>query len=252
MAAGIIFALLSAMCIVYYFLIVSYAGIGTSFAPAWLVAFVIFAVISIFSFLHFKKVVNIPVLIRRGVIVFVILCFGLLFTIEGFIISGMTAKPDPNLDYIIVMGAQVRGNAPSKSLLRRIEAATDYLMENPDTVAVVSGGQGDGENLTEAQCMYNYLVLYGISPERIIMEDKATNTEENIVFSMAIINELSQDECTIGIVTNDFHVFRTVQVCKSKGYNVSGLPAKSDEILFINYMIREAFAVFQYKLWGYI
>lgn len=252
MVVGIIFALLAAMCITYYFLMVSYAGIGTSFAPAWLVTFVIFVAISVFSFLNFKKVINIPVGIRRGVIIFVILCFGLLFTIEGFIISGMTAKPEKNLDYIIVMGAQVRGNTPSKSLLRRIEAAADYLMDNPDTVAIVSGGQGDGENITEAQCMYNYLVLYGISPERIIMEAEATSTEENIEFSMEIINELSQGDTNIGIVTNNFHVFRTVQVCKAKGYDVSGLPAESDEILFINYMIREAFAIFQYKLSGKI
>ena len=252
MISGIIFALLAAMCITYYFLIVSYAGIGTSFAPAWLVTFVIFMVISVFSFLHFKKIVNIPVLIRRGVIIFVIMCFGLLFTLEGFIISGMTKRPDSNLDYIIVMGAQVRGTAPSKSLLRRIEATVDYLNENPNTIAIVSGGQGDGENITEAQCMYNYLLQYGIPSERIIMEDKATSTEENIEFSMEIIKELSQEDCNIGIVTNNFHVYRTVQVCKVKGYEVSGLPAESDEILFINYMIREAFAVFQYKLRGYI
>ena len=99
--------------------------------------------------------------------------------------------------------------------------------------------------------MRNYLVGYGIPEERIIMEDKATNTDENIEFSMEIINGISNVENpSIGIVTNNFHVFRTLCVCDEKGYDVTGIPAESDEILFINYMVREAFALVQYKLTG--
>ena len=252
MIVSIIFAVLSVLCVLYYVLMISYAGIGTSFAPAWLVAFVFFAILAVFRYLDYRKIINVIPWIRFLVWGIVIIVFALFFVLEAMVISGMTSKPEKNLDYIVVMGAQVRGNVPSKSLLRRIDKTAEYLQDNPNTVAIVSGGQGEGEDITEAQCMYTYLVNYGIDAERIIMEDEATSTEENIDFSMKIIKELSHGDVSIGIVTNNFHVFRTVQVCKAKGYEVSGIGAPSDEYLLLNYMVREAFAITQYKLRGII
>ena len=247
----IIFATMSVVCLVYYFAMITYAGVGTAFAPAWIIAFLFFGISAVVGFLNHKGTINLPVWFKRGYLIFVGLCFALFFVLEGLVISGMSSKPQKELDYIIVMGAQVKGTVPSKSLLRRIEAARDYLNENPDTIAIVSGGKGDKEDITEAECMYNYLVGYGIPEERIIMEDKATNTDENIEFSMEIINGISNVENpSIGIVTNNFHVFRTLCVCDEKGYDVTGIPAESDEILFINYMVRESFALVQYKLTG--
>ncbi len=252
MLIAVVFAVLSVLCVLYYLLMVTYAGIGTSFAPAWLVAFVFFALIAVFQFLDYRKIIPVLTWVRYVIWGIVLACFALFFVLEGMVISGMTSKPENKLDYIIVMGAQVRGDVPSKSLLRRIEVAADYLLDNPDTVAIVSGGKGNGENISEAQCMYNYLLDYGIEAERIIMEDKATSTEENIELSMEIIKERSQEDVSIGIVTNNFHIFRTIQVCSSRGYDVSGIPAKSDEILLLNYMVREAFAILQYKITGVI
>lgn len=247
----IIFATMSVVCLVYYFAMITYAGVGTAFAPAWIIAFLFFGISAVVGLLNHRGVINLPVAVKRGYFIFVGFCFTLFFVLEGLVISGMSSKPQKELDYIIVMGAQVKGTVPSKSLLRRIEAARDYLNENSDTIAIVTGGKGDREDITEAECMRNYLVGYGIPEERIIMEDKATNTDENIEFSMEIINELSDEENpSIGIVTNNFHVFRTLCVCDEKGYDVAGIPAESDEILFFNYMVREAFALVQYKLTG--
>ena len=247
----IIFATMSVVCGVYYIAMITYAGVGTAFAPAWIIAFLFFGISAFVGFLNYKGIINLPVWVKRGYLIFVGLCFTLFFVLEGLVISGMASKTEKELDYIIVMGAQVKGTVPSKSLLRRIEAARDYLNENPNTVAIVSGGKGDREDITEAECMRNYLVDFGITEDRIIMEDKATNTDENIEFSMEIINEIA-DEANpeIGIVTNNFHVFRTICVCEEKGYDVAGIPAESDEILFFNYMVRETFALVQYKLTG--
>lgn len=249
----IIFACMAVVCMLYYLAMITYAGVGTAFAPAWIIAFIFFAVSAVMGFLNYRGIINIHTIVKRVFLIFVGACFALFFFLEGLVISGMTDEPKKNLDYIIVMGAQVKGTVPSKSLMRRIEIARDYLNENPDTIAIVSGGKGDKEDITEAECMRNYLIEYGISEDRILMEDRATNTDENIEFSMAIIDGIEGDEePSVGIVTNNFHVFRTVQVCKKKGYEVNGIAAKSDELLLFNYMVREAFALVQYKITGKI
>jgi uncharacterized SAM-binding protein YcdF (DUF218 family) len=111
---------------------------------------------------------------------------------------------------------------------------------------------GPGEEISEAQCIRDYLINMGVEEDRIIMEDQSTSTEENIEFSMKIIKQFSQENANVGVVTNNFHVFRTLQVGNAKGYELYGLSAESDNILLLNYMVREAFALVQYKLLGLI
>ncbi len=249
----IIFGILALFCLVYWCIMVGYAGIGTAFAPVWFAAFVFLAAAAVVGILDYKKIWHVPAALKRGFVIFISLCFIFFAVVEGMVVSGMTGKPQENLDYVIVLGAQVRGTRITNSLRKRLEAAKEYLDENPDTIAIVSGGQGSGEDLSEAQCMYDYLVENGISPDRIIMEDKSTNTDENIEFSMNIIEAGYQGTApSIGVITNNFHVYRTVKVCEKKGYDVSGIPAESDRILFVNYMVREFFALVQYKLSGRI
>ena len=254
MFSVIFFAVLAAGCFIYWCVMVSYAGLGTAFAPVWFAAFIFFALTAVAVFLNYRKIWNFPVTIKRIFVIFICICFIFFLTVEGFIVSGMISAPKSGLDYVIVLGAQVRGTRITKSLKKRLETARDYLEDNPDTVAVVSGGQGEGEDLSEARCMYDWLVENGISSDRIILEDQPTNTDENIDFSMKLIKEATagDTEPSVGVITNNFHVFRTVKVCEKKGCEVSGIPAPSDRILFINYMVREFFAVVKYKLSGSI
>ena len=102
------------------------------------------------------------------------------------------AKEDiPNdADYLIVLGAGVNGTEPSLSLYNRLAASENWLREHPNSVAVLSGGQGQNEQISEAECMYRWLVNQGIDASRIFKEEKSTSTEENIVFSKAVINTL--------------------------------------------------------------
>ena len=73
-----------------------------------------------------------------------------------------------NLDYIIVLGAHVDGTRMTLALLERARRALLYLEENPGTKAVLSGGKGDGENISEAEAMYCYLTGHGINGDRLI------------------------------------------------------------------------------------
>ena len=78
--------------------------------------------------------------------------------ILSFIISKMNVKPVKNLDYIIVLGAQVKESGPSVVLRYRLDRAVSYLKENDNTLVIVSGGQGANEKATEASVMKEYLV----------------------------------------------------------------------------------------------
>ena len=105
-----------------------------------------------------------------------------------------------NLEYIIVLGAHVQGTRLTLALLERTRRALQYLEENPETKAVLSGGQGEGEDISEAQAMCNYLVEHGIDRERLILEGRSTSTTENLKFSLEIIGL----DHSVGVVTNNF------------------------------------------------
>lgn len=187
-------------------------------------------------------------------VLFVCLVFGIvLCTITGVqIYQAATAAWTPGLDYLIVLGAGLHGSTPSMTLTDRINGAAEYLKQNPNTVCVVSGGMGPGEDMTEAQCMYEQLVARGIDGSRIRLEDKATSTHENLVFSMAIITaEAGGQPERVGIISSEYHIHRACVAAERLGYNPVGIPAKtSNFFLFMNYFLREIPAYWYYTLIG--
>ena len=114
----------------------------------------------------------------------------------------------------------------------------------------MSGGQGYNEPFTEAQGMYDYLTARGIAPERIRREENSTNTVENIRFSRQL---LQPDETKIGIVTNDFHVYRSVAIAGKCGLaDAVGIAAPSGRYYLPNNMLREAFGIIKDRLAGHL
>ena len=112
---------------------------------------------------------------------------------EAPVISNAKTDAAPQSDYLIVLGAGVNGSAPSLSMVNRLEAALDYLEAYPDAVAIVSGGQGAGEDVTEASAMHDWLVAHGMPESRIVQEDQSTSTRENLENSFAIIRSRGGD-----------------------------------------------------------
>lgn len=170
--------------------------------------------------------------------------------VEAFVFSGAFQKPPADLDAIIVLGARVNDDGPSGSLRQRIEAARRYLEENPGTICIASGGQGEDEPMSEAQCIYDNLVAQGVDPERIRLETRSTSTEENLRYSLPMLGD---GIYTVGIVTNDFHVFRALLLAqKNGGFVFSGVPARSTVFGFIHYAMREFFTLSVSLVRGYI
>ena len=153
----------------------------------------------------------------------------------------------PEADYLIVLGCKVNGTTPSLMLRQRIDTAAAYLNACPDAIAIVSGGQGNGESITEAACMYDHLTAAGIARERILLEDRSTSTMENLRFSM----ELMKPDASVAIVSNEFHLYRAGQMAASLGLDAALIPADTEyPILTASYTLREILAVWKYHLLG--
>lgn len=144
------------------------------------------------------------------------------------------------MDYLIVLGARVKGDMMTKALLFRVEAALEYLRENPNTKVIASGGQGPGEDITEAEAMRRYFVANGIDEDRILLEDRSTTTFENLSFSRELVGE----DASVAIVSNDFHVYRASIIGKRLDFaEVHTLAGRTPTIAIFKLWSREYFAV---------
>lgn len=183
----------------------------------------------------------------------VCLGFGIIAAaITGIIVVRAAGGQEEDCDYVVVLGAGVNGTVPSLSLRERLDAAYDYLDAHPEAVCVVSGGQGNGEDITEAQCMFNDLTARGIDEARVWMEDQATNTRENIRFSLDLIEEKTGTRPEqIGLVSSEYHLYRSGLLARAENVTSYGIPARTSWItLRINYYLREIVAVWYYTLLG--
>ncbi|WP_440603151.1 YdcF family protein [Bacillus sp. GB_SG_008] len=148
-------------------------------------------------------------------------------------------------DYMIVLGARVKGTEPSYSLQYRIDKAAEYLKTHQQTIVIVSGGKGKGEDISEALAMKRGLIKQGIQEERIIMEDRSTNTDENIKFSKSLIPANKKKGI---IVTNDFHMYRAKKIAEKQGLQLEGLSARTPKPIIIQSNVREYLAITKYWL----
>ena len=152
-------------------------------------------------------------------------------------------------DYIIVLGARVKGTVPSLAFASRIKAAASYLKENENTIGIASGGKGPGEDISEAESIRRELIKLGISESRILMENRSTDTYENIKYSMKLIPKNAQSGL---VVTNTFHIYRAVSIASDQGLEVEGLPAKTPVQALVKSYTREYLAITKFYLKRYL
>lgn len=146
---------------------------------------------------------------------------------------------------VVVLGCLVRENGLSTMLRYRMEAALEYLRDNPEAPVVVCGGQGEKEPVSEAQAMEEYLIANGIEQARIYKEDKSTDTRENLTFSAKIIHEEGLPEPLV-IVTDSYHQLRGRIYARLQGFTrVYGVSGKCPWGLFPSYSVRELLAVME-------
>ena len=171
----------------------------------------------------------------------------LLIVLMVLVCSRMHEQPSKPCKTVIVLGCMVRGEVPSVQLRYRIDAAADYLESHPDAVAILSGGQGRGERITEAECMFRGLTARGIDSSRLYLEDRSSTTHENLIFSQELIREKGL-EGPVAILSNDFHIYRALRMAGDLGLPAEGLSAGSKRVSLPFAVFREAMALVKYAL----
>ncbi|MDO4867185.1 MAG: YdcF family protein [Clostridia bacterium] len=230
-----IYLILGAACFIYFLVIGGYSRFGLSISWIWPVlgALLIAAGLS--------TLIKLPPWVRwawRG-----LLCLGLaaLIALESLVISDMHATAPANLDYLVVLGARVNPEGPSPALTRRLNAVMACLDDHPNAVIIATGGKGPDEPISEAQCIHDELVRRGVDPQRIWVEDQSADTAENIANTKALID---RDDAAIGIITNNYHVWRSLRLAKRAGLvNAHGIAAEYTGPTLFHFMIREACSI---------
>ena len=225
---------------------------GYSFSA--LVCICLIAIILFYTFmplvgLKFPEFAKISRRIFTGILILGLLVVGIT---EAIIIKASFGDPLEPVDYVVVLGAKVNRDGPSVSLMDRICAAYEYAESHPDTILVLSGGQGTDEPITEADCMYRELIALGVDPMQLRLEVNATSTWENLNFSLEYIeHETGFRPAKIGVISSEYHLFRASLFAKACDVEFVGIPARTSRWgQRINHFMREVAGVWHYLLLG--
>ena len=284
-----VFTAAAVLCLVYYGVIVLYAGFGTSFAVLWLLIGGFFGATAAGIHFYQKYPERVPLWLPVS---FVTLCAsGLMIVLvtQILIFGRIPAAAEPSLDYVIVLGAKVKPDGSlSKTLKLRLDKALEYMKENPETMLVLSGAKGDAEPCSEADAMETYLLGQGAEPDHLLKEEQSFSTVENLAYSRGMIekreNLLEQErkaeadrllrapgeiegvpetgaptnntpvlarQPRVGIITSNFHLCRAAMIAKKQDYGtVYGIASEADKVLLVHFSLRDGIALLKDRLMG--
>lgn len=242
----ILLYILADISMVYFLLLLLKVGPASLFCYFFLVLSILLFLIG--RLLDSQRWRKVPKWCRILIYTCFFLGLSLFFGLEALIISNGLQRTEQEADYVVVLGCRVMGKMPSLSLQYRIDAAVEYLQAHPQSRAVLTGGQGIGEDITEAEAMYAAMLKQGIARERLLLEKASTNTKENLEFAKQYINP---ENDRIVIVSTNFHMYRAGKIARAAGYkSVEGYSAKSVWYLIPADYIREALAVVKNLILG--
>lgn len=284
-----VFTAAAVLCLVYYGVIVLYAGFGTSFAVLWLLIGGFFGATAAGIHFYQKYPERVPLWLPVS---FVTLCAsGLMIVLvtQILIFGRIPAAAESSLDYVIVLGAKVKPDGSlSKTLKLRLDKALEYMKENPETMLVLSGAKGDAEPCSEADAMETYLLGQGADPDHLLKEEQSFSTVENLAYSRVMIekreNLLEQErkaeadrllrapgeiegvpetgaptnntpvlarQPRVGIITSNFHLCRAAMIAKKQDYGiVYGIASEADKVLLVHFSLRDGIALLKDRLMG--
>ena len=254
---------LSIFCVIYFLVITVYNGIGTAYSGVWLLFAGVCASMGYYSRNRKKNLGGLPQRLPVFIYTSFYLGIGSFAAIMAMAASEAYAPDEHPADYMIVLGARIEDNEPSEELRFRLDRAAGYHAEHPDTMFVLSGGQGRDEAVPEALVMYSYLHRKGLPDERLLIEPDSRNTYENIVLSAVQIrgHMLEKSRKTgrepgdprIGIITSGNHLIRAKSIARKLGFhNVSGVYSSTDPVLFLHTCVYECAAIIKDYIAGHI
>ena len=228
-----------------YLVITGYPGSTVMFCISAILTFLLVVYLVLWNLCYHSRYARTAATLRECYLIFLAVCVAGFVVLQVLITSGSRYDAE-SAEVIIVLGAGIYGETPSSVLASRLDAAIEYAAIHEDVVVIVSGGQGRGEAITEAEAMRRYLVRRGVREGNILMEEKSTSTRENIAYSLALIEDagLNPADTKIAVVTNEFHLFRAKRIAGKLGIDAGGVPAKTPYLTTrVIYQCREAAAV---------
>lgn len=208
---------------------------------------ILIAVVVFWNIIKQKTNNKIGKIIKYIILALFILWFILLFFIA---IYGKVDNVTYKEDAVIVLGCGIRGKNVSAVLAYRLDKTVEYYNKNQYAIIVVSGGQGPQEEITEAEAMKQYLITKGIPEDKIIKEERATSTTENIVYSKEILDTKFDKEYKVVVITNNFHIYRASKIAKKAGLDATHFNAKVKWDTIVANYIRETMGVAKYWVLG--
>lgn len=181
----------------------------------------------------------------------IVIVLGAVITVSAMIAIHQGAKGQDVAEDTpaVVLGCHVKDGHPSRILGERIDAAYEYLSSHPQSIAVLSGGQGEDEAMSEAECMYRELTARGIDGSRLYKEESSVNTPTNLRHSRAILEEVLGTDSAwtqtheIALITSEFHCYRGCLHAKQEGLNPVPFASKTAMPYVIPFYVREVVAV---------
>ena len=223
----------------------NYPGMEIAFFASLMLS-ALFAVYLLLRMLSTReKYAKLSLILQRCLLICIAVGVVGFLVLQGLIISGARTE-DSDVDCLIILGAGIYGEYPSMTLVSRLDAALDYIQSRGKTPIIVSGGQGPGETITEAEAMFRYLTRRGVDENNVWKEDSSTNTWENLAFSLELMKTkgLEPGNVKIAIVTNEFHLYRAKHIAGTLGVSAIGVAARTPYLgLRILYHCREAVAL---------
>lgn len=261
------------VCLVYFVVIVVYAGFGTATAFIWLLLGGLMGAAAVGLKYYQKYPERVELWIPVSLVTLCASGLVILLVVQILIFGRIPSTAEPGLDYVIVLGASVREDGISKTLKLRLDKAAEYAAENPDSILVLSGAMGEGEPVTEASAMQAYLLEQGVPEEQMLLEERSHSTLENIVYSKILIEQDREEKraqwqknkpqltfsavqvadkpLRIGIITSNFHLYRAGMIADKQGISdVKGIASESDKVLFVHFCLRDSLAILKDRLMG--
>ena len=203
---------------------------------------------AVFALLDMKKAGR----LRLALILALAVGLGCFLAGEIPVLADAHSAKDTGADYLIVCGAGVNGSEPSLSLLNRLDDAYDWQAAHPGGKAVLSGGQGPREDVSEAQCMFDWLTARGVDPARLFREDRSADSYENLANSLALIAADGGDTSgRIAVLSSEYHLHRLMYMAERLGFEPVPVAARTtNPFIFVNYAVRESFAMWELWIFG--
>ncbi len=251
---SVIFLVLALLSNAYFFALHiaspgTFLGTFFSFSSVWFWLSVLFALLFVLERRKILKKISGKISKKAKVVLVSLICiFALVSGLSlFFILTSRKAGESEKARYVIVLGGGITKNGElTDSIKKRVEKAAEYLKENKDALAVVSGGKGRFVPMAEAEVLKPELASFGIDESKILKEDKAKDTIQNLIFSAEMIAKhdgIPLEEVLsspVAICTSDFHLARAERIAKRLGFsNVYGLAAKTPPIFVLNTYCRE-------------